>query len=66
MAEPHCPKCGGLIEYDDCIDTEHDMEYDDIFVCTYTGHCTNPRCNAQYTWVEDYEYKRFRNLTENN
>ena len=60
MEKLKCKKCGGAIQYDDCLDIEHGGSYDDTVICTYNGYCH--KCGTQYTWIEEYKYKLRRNL----
>ena len=60
MEKLKCKKCGGAIQYDDCLDIEHGGSYDDTVICTYDGYCH--KCGTQYTWIEEYKYKLRRNL----
>ena len=55
-----CEKCGGAIQYEDCLDMEHDGDYDDTIICSYSGYCH--KCKTKYTWVEEYKYHHRRNL----
>ena len=60
MIEPKCLKCGGMIEYDDCLDMEHCGDNDDTIVCCYVGHCIE--CEQNHSWIEEYKYTSRRNL----
>ena len=54
-----CPKCGGIIEFDDCCDSYTDEE---VHVNYCYGHCLN--CETNYKWKEIYEYTRQEDLEE--
>ena len=54
-----CPKCGGVIEYDDTFDS---TTYDDKHTEYCCGHCKN--CNTEYQWEEIYKYEGPDNLEE--
>ena len=58
--ELKCEKCGGAIQYGDCLDMEHGGDYDDTIICTYDGYCH--KCKTEYTWIEEYKYHHRRNL----
>ena len=60
MTEPKCLKCGGMIEYDDCLDTEHGMGDEDVIICLYVGHCIE--CNTDYSWKEEYKFDKIKEL----
>ena len=55
-----CKKCGGTIQYEDCLDMEHDWDYDKTVVCVYSGSCH--KCKTKYTWIEDYKFDHRRDL----
>lgn len=54
-----CPKCGGIIEYDDTYDSSTCDEWH-IDYCF--GHCLN--CDTNYQWKEIYNYKGPEDLEE--
>lgn len=47
-----CPKCGGIIQYDDTFDSS---TYDDKYIEYCYGHCLS--CDANYQWKEIYVYE---------
>lgn len=57
--EPHCLKCGALLEVYECmdIDEEEGQVRRDVL-----GEC--PECETQYRWEEVYTYARYENLEE--
>lgn len=54
-----CPKCGGIIEYDDTYDSS---SCDNIIIEYCCGHCLN--CNTEYQWKEIYNLERTEDLEE--
>lgn len=57
--ELECIHCGALIEPDDCIDFSLEGDY---ITTKMVGHC--PKCNAEYTWKEEYTYSESYKLEE--
>lgn len=50
--EMKCPKCGGIIEYDDSYDV---YRGDDFIIDLCVGHCID--CSSDYQWKEAFTLK---------
>ena len=48
--ELKCPKCGGIIEYDEIYDINGGEDYV-VYYCA--GHCT--KCKTNFQWQEEFE-----------
>lgn len=57
--DKNCPKCGGVIEWDDTYDFSFDV---DSAVEYHCGHCKH--CKTDYQWTSHYMWTHDSKLEE--